>query len=262
VTKLVTLDTPVNLSLGTNSFVGGDISSTYAITGTSTKISSAVLTGKKLSRPTTDEGGIYVAVFNLPSTTFQTGFRVFRIDNRTVPTYATTATTYAEGTFTASGLSTTSQKLDFAPSIDSAAQTFTQVNQQAYSNTFVAYSPWDPVAQTFIVSKDNYPNGLFLESIKLFFKAKPNTNASVTVSIVPTVNGYPGGTTLGHSLVTLMPDQVQVSDTPQYLDPTAYTKFKFEAPVYIQSGLLYAVIIKSSSPDYVLYLAQQNQIAV
>jgi len=262
ITKLVTLDTPVNLSLGTNSYVGGDISSTYAISGSLTKLDAAVQAGQKLSKPTTDEGGNYVAIFNVPSTTFQTGSRVFRIDNRTVSTDATTATTYAEGTFTASGLSSTSQKLDFSPSVDSAAQNFTQVNQQQYSSTIVTASPWDPVAQTFIISKDNYPNGLFLNSIKLFFQSKPNTNASVSVSIVPTINGYPGGTALSHSSVTLLPSQVQTSDTPQYLDTTAYTKFEFDAPVYVQSGVLYAVIVKSSSPDYTLYLAKQNQIAV
>jgi len=262
VTKLVTLDAPVNLSLGTNSFVGGDISSTYTISGTLTKLDSAVQSGQRLSRPTTDEGGNYVAIFNVPSTTFQTGSRVFRIDNRTVPTDPTTATTFAEGTFTASGLSTTSQKLDFSPSVDSSVQTFTQVNQQSYSSTVVTKSPWDPIAQTFIVSKDNYPNGLFLNSVKLFFQSKPATNASVTVSIIPTVNGYPGGTALNYSTVTLLPSQVNANTTPHYLDSNTYTKFEFEAPVYIQSGVLYALVIKSSSPDYNLYLAQQNQIAI
>lgn len=264
VTKLVTLDTPVNLSLGTNAYVGGDISSQYTISGNLTKIDSAVQSGQKLSRPTTDENGNYVAIFNVPSTTFQTGSKVFRIDNRTVATDPTTATTYAEGTFTASGLSTISQKLDFAPSVDSAAQTFTQVNQISNQlvGTINTYSPWDPVAQTFIISKDNYPNGIFLNSVKLFFQSKPATNATVTVSIVPTVNGYPNGDSLSYSTVTLSPNQVNANSTPHYLDSNTYTKFEFDAPVYVQSGVLYAVMVKSSSPEYNLYLAQQNQIAV
>jgi hypothetical protein len=268
VTKLVTLDKGVNLSLGTNSFLGGDISSSYVINGKLTKIDSAVQAGQKLSKPTTDEGGNYVGIFNVPSTTFQTGSKVFRIDNRTVLTDATTATTFAEGTFTASGLSTNSQRLDFAPSVDSAAQNFTQVSQRSNQlvstvSTTVSYvTPWDPVAQTFIVSKDNYPNGLFLNSVKLFFKSKPVGNATVTVSIIPTINGYPGGTALSYSTVTLLPGQVNTSDSPHYLDPNSYTKFEFDAPVYIQSNVLYTVVIKSSSPDYVLYLAQQNQIAI
>ena len=274
VTKLVTLDTPVNLSLGTNAYVGGDISSNYSISGILTKIDSAVQAGQKLSKPTTDENGNYVGVFNVPSTTFQTGSKIFRIDNRAVATDPSTVTTYAEGTFYASGLSTTSQKLDFSPSVDSAAQSFTQVNQQSSTQITTTQtitlnpvsninrrSP-DPVAQTFIIDTDNYPNGLFLNSVKLFFKTKPTATIPVTISIIPTINGYPGGTALSYSTVTLLPNQVKVSDTPHYLDSTTYTEFVFDAPVYVQSGVLYSIVIKSSSQDYVLYLAQQNSIAI
>jgi hypothetical protein len=266
VTKLVTLDTPVNLSLGTNAYVGGDISSNYSISGVLTKVDSAVQSGQKLSKPTTDDNGNYVGIFNVPSTTFQTGSKIFRIDNRTIITDATTATTFAEGTFFASGLSTTSQKLDFGPSVDSAAQSFTQVNQQSSTQISVTQTITlnrrDPVAQTFIIEKDNFPNGVFLNSIKLFFQNKPAGNAPITISIIPTVNGYPGGTALSYSTVTLTPSQVNVSATPHYLDSTTYTQFQFDAPVYVQSGVLYAIVAKSSSPDYILYLAQQNQFAV
>ena len=270
VTKLVTLDAPVNLSLGVNSFLGGDISSTYAINGALTKLDSAVQSGQKLSKPTTDEGGNYVAIFNVPSTTFQTGSKIFRIDNRVIATDSSTATTFAEGTFVASGLSTTSQKLDFSPSVDSTAQSFTQINQKSSTqvsttttvNVINNVNGVDPVAQSFIISKDNYPNGVFLNSVKLFFQSKPASNAPVTVSIIPTINGYPGGTALSYSTVTLSPSQVNVSANPHYLDSASFTQFKFDAPVYVQSGVLYAIVVKSSSPDYTLYLAQQNQFAV
>jgi len=271
VTKLVTLSTPVNLSLGTNTEMGGDISSRYSISGNLTKISSAVQTGNSLAKPSTDEAGNFVGIFNVPSTTFQTGSRVFRVDNRTVATDLTTATTFAEGTFVASGLSTSSQKLDFAPSIDSSKSVFTQVNQRANQlissvtttrSTTVQTGNSDPVAQTFIVSKDNYPNGIFLYSIKLFFYSKPSTNIPVKISVVPTINGYPDGSTLDYSTVMLPPNQVNTSSTPHYLDPSAYTEFVFDAPVYIQSGVLYAFIVNSASKDYVLYYGQQNQIAV
>jgi hypothetical protein len=271
VTKLVTLSTPVNLSLGTNTEMGGDISSRYSISGNLTKINAAVQAGNSLAKPSTDEAGNFLGIFNIPSTTFQTGSRVFRVDNRTVPTDLTTATTFAEGAFLASGLSTSSQKLDFAPSIDSSKSVFTQVNQRANqlissvtttSSTTVQTGNSDPVAQTFIVSKDNYPNGIFLYSIKLFFYSKPSTNIPVKISVVPTINGYPGGSTLDYSTVMLLPNQVNTSSTPHYLDPNAYTEFVFDAPIYIQSGVLYAFIVNSASKDYVLYYGQQNQIAV
>jgi hypothetical protein len=274
VTKVVTLDTPVNLSLGTNTQMGGDISSNYSITGNLTKINSAVQAGTKLAKPSTDEAGNFVGIFNIPSSMFQTGSRVFRIDNRSVPTDISTSTTYAEATFTASGLSTTSQRLDLSPSIDSSRNVFTQVNQKSNqlistvttSSSTTVVNPvnrnLDPVAQTFIVSKDNYPNGVFLYSVKLFFQKKPSSNIPVSVSIVPTVNGYPGGNSLDYSTVSLLPSQVKVSDTPHFLDTTSYTEFVFDAPVYIQSNVLYAFLVKSTSVDYILYYGQQNKIAI
>jgi hypothetical protein len=274
VTKVVTLDTPVNLSLGTNSEMGGDVSSNYSITGNLTKIDSAVQDGTKLAKPTTDESGNFVGIFNIPSSRFQTGSRVFRIDNRSVASDSTTATTYAEATFTASGLSTTSQRLDFSPSIDSSSSVFTQVNQKSNQlissittssvTTVVDSRPGnlDPVAQTFIVSKDNYPNGVFLYSIKLYFQKKPSSNIPVSVSIIPTVNGYPGGNALDYSTVSLLPGDVKVSDSPHFLDATTYTEFVFDAPVYVQSNVLYAFLVKSTSVDYVLYYGQQNKIAI
>ena len=263
-TKVVTLDKPINISLGTNGIIGGDISSKYSIAGTLTNISNAIQSGATLPQASTDEAGNFVGIFNVPSTRFQTGSRVFRVDNRLVATDQTSATTYAEATFTASGLTTTTQSLDFSPSVDSSGQTFTQVNQVSSQlvSTITKYSPYDPVAQTFIISKDNFPNGAFLSSVNLFFAKVPTGNAPITVSIIPTVNGYPNGQALNYSTVSLLPNQVNVSSSPHYLDSTTYTQFTFDAPVYIQSGVLYAIMVKSSSTDYVVYYAQQNQIAI
>lgn len=259
-TKIVTLDKPVNISLGYNQTYG-DVSSLYSIRGTATSIANAINAGgpPKLS---TDEGGNFVGVFNVPSTKFQTGSRIFRVDNRTVSADKTTATTYAEATFTASGLATNSQQLNFGASVDSSGTTFTQVSQTSREliSTITTYSPYDPVAQSFLIDPSNYPNGVFLNSVKLFFATKPNSNVPITVSIVPTVNGYPKGKALDYSTVTLQANQVVTSSTPYYLDSTTYTEFMFNAPVYVQSGVLYAILITASSPDYTLYYAQQGQV--
>jgi hypothetical protein len=122
-TRIVTLDAPVDISLGHNDAVG-DITSQYSFIGNVTNVSSAVKSGTGLPQLSTDEGGNFVGIFNVPRNTFQTGQRVFRVDNRSVDTDPTSATTYAQATFTASGLSTTAQKLEFAPSVDSACNIF------------------------------------------------------------------------------------------------------------------------------------------
>ena len=260
----VILDAPVNISLGYNSYAGGDITSYYTLDGTYNSYNLAKVAGG-LERLSTDESGSFVGVFNIPSATFKTGERVFRIDNRTVPTDPVSATTYSESTFTASGLSTKSQAIDFSPSIDAAKNTFTQTNYQSSHlvNTTVTYNPYDPVAQSFIIDSKNYPNGSFLKSIKVFFQKKPsNVNTPVTLSIVGTQNGYPNGDTLDNSIVTLFPTQINVSATPHYLDSTSYTEFVFPSPVYVQPNTLYAFILKSLSTDYNVYIAAQNAIAV
>jgi len=261
--KIAYLATPVNLSLGTNDNFGG-VTSEYSIDGTVTNIATAITNGTAPPKLSTDEGGNFVGIFNVPSGKFQTGQRIFRVDNRSVATDPTTATTYSEATFTASGLQTNSQALDFAPSVDASATTFTQVNQVSNQliSTITTYTPYDPVAQTFIVSKDNYPNGIFLSSVKLFFYSKPSTNIPIKLSIVGTLNGYPNGQVLDYSTVVLNPNQVITSSNPHYLDPATYTEFMFPAPVYIQPGVLYAFMVQASSTDYQLYYAQQNQIAV
>lgn len=120
----------------------------------------------------------------------------------------------------------------------------------------------DPIAQTFIIDEQNFPNGLFLSSISLFFKSKPSTNIPIRLSIVSTLNGYPTGQTLDYSVVTLNTESVKVSAAPHYKDPNSVTKFTFDSPVYINPGVLYAFVLQTSSDEYELWTAQQNDSAL
>jgi hypothetical protein len=210
----------------------------------------------------TNEAGMISGVFALPGGTFNTGQRAFRIDN-SINGNIDSATTFAEAAFFASGLQQTKQGLNFASSIDSAKNTFTQTNQRTNITSYTYTTVWDPVAQTFIIDKENYPNGCFIDSIKVFFATKADEYAPVTLSIVGTLNGYPNGETLDNSQVTLTSENINVSNNPQYLDPTAYTVFKFPAPVYLESNKLYAFIIKCpTSNEYTIYTAQNGDNAI
>lgn len=125
----------------------------------------------------------------------------------------------------------------------------------------------DPVAQTFMIESGKFPNGAFISSINLFFSAKPSVVASnstppVRIYIVPTLNGYPIGTSLNYSSVSLTAEKVNVSATPHYLDSTSYTTFTFPAPVYINPDVLYAFVVESSSSEYTLWTAAQNSLAL
>jgi hypothetical protein len=263
--RIATFTPAVNLSVGVNTLIGGMVTSTYSINGTKTNYLIAQLTGGQ-PQLCTNETGSFTGIFSIPQGTFRTGERVLRVDNRTTPLDGSSASTWAEATFTASGLSTKSQSIDFAPSISAAAHTFTQTNykQNVLINSASVTNPWDPVAQTFIIDKNNYPNGAFLSSINVFFQSKTLTSgAPVTLSIVGTTNGYPNGITLDNSIVTLTPDKINLSaGSPKWFDSSTATTFTFDAPIYIQSGVLYAFILHSQSSDYNVYTAEQNAVAL
>jgi len=255
----------IYINAGTGAGASATISTYYGANQTAVLASSvSAANGDVYSIGTfkTNESGSFYGIFNLPSNTFHTGQRVLNISN-SINGNLDSATTYAEGTYYAEGLQATSQQVDFGASPSGAKGTFTATQYANTTSITTTYSPWDPVAQTFIISKDNYPNGIFLNDIKLYFKTKPTNDSSpVTLSIVGTLNGYPNGDTLDNSIVTLTPDQVVVSDAPQYLDPTAYTQFTFNAPIYIQPGILYSFIVKSNSNEYVMWTAAAGDTAL
>lgn len=265
--SIATISPPVNVSMG-RSESRGDITSTYSIEGTSVNYKKAMIDGGTPAL-STDENGNFFGIFTIPDGTFKTGERNFRIDNRLIDGDPQSSTTWAESVFTASGLATRSQALNFAPSIVGAKSTM--IRTETRTNTLIASStriqwdppPSDPVAQTFLISKENFPNGLFLKSTRFFFKTKPtDVQTPVTLSIVATDNGYPSGEALDNSIVTVYPNDIKISDNPQYLDSNTYTEFAFSAPVYLQPNILYAFILRSQSTDYNIYIASQNATAI
>lgn len=250
---------------GTGQGFSANITSYQGSTKTAT-ISPAVTTANgdiySIGSFSTDETGSLYGVFNIPPNTFHTGQRTLRIDNR-VNNNIGTETTFAEGTYYAEGLAVKAQSVDFGASPAGAKNTFYDTDTRTNVSVTNFFTSWDPVAQTFIVGKDNFPNGMFLNSITVFFKKKPTSDSTpISLSIVSTLNGYPSGQTLDGSVVTLLPSQINVSETPQYLDGSAATKFTFSNPVYIQPGVLYAFILKSLSNQYELWTASNGDTAL
>ena len=282
--RIVNANTTTNITLGataanTDIYTGKTL---YVINGTgigqsatissysgATKLatlSSAVTAANNdiysIGNSATNEAGMVSGVFALPGSVFNTGQRTFRIDN-SVGGNLDSASTIAEATFFASGLQQTKQGLNYASSIDSAKNTFTRTAERTNISSYTYQTVWDPVAQTFIIDKENYPNGCFIDSIKLFFATKPSDYAPVSVSIVGTLNGYPNGETLDNSQVTLTNENINVSSDPHYLNSATYTVFKFPAPVYLESNKLYAFIVKCpTSNEYTIYTAQNGDTAI
>lgn len=134
-----------------------------------------------------------------------------------------------------------------------------KANKQTYSVTtltttsaVVTTLTQDPLAQTFFVSDTDYPDGYFLSSIDLFFKAKSNT-ADVTVQLRPVDNGLPSvKTTIPFAITTLDQSDVNITDYPNPTDPLSFTKFKFQSPIYLSPGA-YSYVVISNSKDYTVF---------
>jgi hypothetical protein len=264
VTGFAVINPPVSVSVGQNS-VYGNIDSTYSLIGNQTNYLLAEANGG-VSTLSTNENGTFCGIFNVPTGSFTSGSKVFRIDNRSIPTDPTTSTTWAQGTFYASSLSDVNNDSgDFSPSVVSSSQVIlsTAVAPTVTVNTSTLTNLLDPIAQTFSIDPKSYPNGAFLSSVKFYFNTKATTTQSpVNLSIVGTENGIPNGSTLDNSIVSLTPNKVNVSNTPSVSVNSTATEFTFSAPVYIQSGVTYAFILQSPSVEYNIWIAAQTDIAV
>jgi len=138
----------------------------------------------------TDSRGEISGTFTIPAGTFKTGSRKFKLTDSSTNNLAAT-TTSAETNYFAEGTLQTREK--------TVVSTRTMVPRRRAVTEVVAISESqplnvgdyvDPLAQTFLVPSTTYPNGMFMESVDVFFQTK-DVNVPVTLQIRPTQNGFP-----------------------------------------------------------------------
>ena len=131
------------------------------------------------------------------------------------------------------------------------------------------------IAQSFFINPTTYPNGIFLESIDLFFAQKDTSNIPITLQLRPLVNGVPDSfNTVKGSEVTLsannvtIANNIMVSNTTlpianlSAINSSVYgTNFKFKAPVYITNGY-YCFTLSTNSDKYVVTHQGKNLPAI
>lgn len=221
---------------------------------------------------TTSEGSIS-GIFVVPAGTFRTGDRIFRIIDVNT-NIETDCTTRADYTFTASGieqtkndvvLSSTSVKAVITPPLSPPVYSPTPTFQESHhSGAPGGTGAVDPVAQTFFVDPITSPNGIFISSVEIWFKVT-DPILPVTVSIRPTVNGYPSsGTSLEFAESTMQSEDItEYPGSPYSTGTTPYpgTIFKMPCPIYCAPGE-YALVIKSDSPDYEVWVSKLGEVIV
>jgi hypothetical protein len=122
------------------------------------------------------------------------------------------------------------------------------------------YKDEDPTAQSFEVLD---PNGIFLTRLRLFFESKPGTNDvqhGVSIAITEAPAGFPDRTRrVPGSLVHLDASDVKtISGNINIGDMLAQgTDFVFDEPIFLEgNGANYAIIIRSKSMEYKMYISE------
>tara|TARA_E500000331_G_scaffold132870_2_gene129957 strand:- start:3840 stop:9347 length:5508 start_codon:yes stop_codon:yes gene_type:complete len=109
----------------------------------------------------------------------------------------------------------------------------------------------DPLAQSFRVVQ---PNGIFATKVGIRFATK-DTVIPVQCQIRPLVNGFPSAEEIIPGAVKFLePALVNTSADGQTL-----TYFTFDEPVFLNSGVEYAIVLLAESIDYNVYVAETGE---
>jgi len=230
------------------------ISGTWTTTPDTTSVYS-------IGRLTTTRAGDVAGIYSIPAGTFRTGEKLFRlidVSSGDVPS----SSTNGDASFFAQGLLQTQEEV-IVSTIQPTIQR-TSVNDSRVTTTTSSVSEpvagwYDPLAQTFLIAPAQHPQGIFLDRVRVCFKTKDET-VPVTLQLRPTVNGYPSSTVIyPYGSVTLTPDKVNVSDSPDFDDATKYTDFVFDTPVYLLPGE-HAFVLVSNCNSYETYVAETGKL--
>ncbi len=109
----------------------------------------------------------------------------------------------------------------------------------------------DPLAQSFQITN---PAGVFLTRCDVFFRTKDDMNIPVEFSIRTMSNGLPTQNIVPMSEVVLDPDDVTLTT-----NASESTSFQFRAPVYLEGGKEYCIVMLSQSAKYSVYISRVGE---
>jgi hypothetical protein len=252
---------PINIVAGTGAGQQATISAystatrNVSITGTWTTIPSTDSV-YSIGRLTTTAAGVIAGVFSIPASQFRVGEKNFRLIDRSdgdIPT----SKTNGDASFFSQGILQQTENTIISttvPTIQRAAATDERVISSTTTKQ-VVIGYWDPLAQTFLVSPVNYPQGIFLSKARFCFASADNSQP-ITLQVRPATNGYPSSSVIyPYSTVSLTPDKVKTTSSPNLDDATKYTEFEFDAPIYLQPGE-HSFVLLANSNKYEVYVAE------
>lgn len=115
-----------------------------------------------------------------------------------------------------------------------------------------------PIAQSFFISDIDYPRGIYVPYVDLFFANKGTL--PIELQIRPVVNGFPDSKNIIPNAVAVVEaEDVQVSQLPNPGSSNTYTRFTFNSPVYLFPGQEYALVLSSNDYDYDVYVSELGE---
>lgn len=114
----------------------------------------------------------------------------------------------------------------------------------------------DPLAQSFFVDAEVYPNGMFITSIGVYFRTV-DQSTPVILELRDMANGLPGSNILpgGTSLV----EGRSASSSP---DASIATVFRFDQPIFLRPSTDYCFVLKSTSMGYNAWCSRVGEVDV
>jgi len=207
----------------------------------------------------TNASGTISGLFIIPNNDqlrFRTGSRVFQLTD-SIDNITSDSTTSAEAVYEAAGLLESQENVILStrvPKFDRTALNSNQIVVDIVRSSTQRVIGWrEPLAQTFMVDA---PGGIFATSIDLYFQ-QVDENIPVTLHIVTTLVGQPSTTILPFSNVTKILNVNNISE-----DASVATKFTFQAPVHLQQGVEYAIVIISMSDKPKVWVSEMGEFDV
>ena len=131
---------------------------------------------------------------------------------------------------------------------------FNRIREEEETRTNIHDTGWyDPLAQSFLVERDQYQDGIFITGGELYFRTKDN-NVPVTVQLRTMRDGSPTTTILPFGTTQIEPEDVNLSE-----DSSAATSFKFNTPVYLQSGYEYCIVLIAPTEKYNTFITRMGE---
>jgi len=218
-----------------------------------------------IGRMKTTAAGDVAGIFTIPASTFRIGEKKLRLIDNNINDIVS-STTNGDASFFAQGAVQTVEATILSvtqPTIQrttvAQAQPISKVTGSSSTQAIVGW--YDPLAQTFLIDPNTYPQGMYISRIRACFKSK-DAVVPVTLQLRPTVNGVPSSSVIyPNGTVTLTPDKVKITDSPSLDDATKYTEFKFDSPIYMQPGE-HSFVFFSNSNKYETYVAEIGKLDI